>query len=135
MDVTHENIPADENIPAEAGVPTARTAFVLALPSEGALCAPPLLVQQHWAEGHTASEQFWLASSPVSDPEHELSILRNNFRILAELLAERPAAQVPEVFEMPPAPTIRVRMRVHKIGPAPFVFVDDLADEVTPQGQ
>ncbi len=39
------------------------------------------------------------------------------------------AAEVPEVFEMPPVPTRRVFGRVHKTGPAPFVFVDDFADQ------
>jgi len=33
--------------------------------------------------------------------------------------------EVPEVFEMPPAPTRRVLGRVRHVGPAPFTFVDE----------
>jgi hypothetical protein len=38
------------------------------------------------------------------------------------------ATEIPEVFQMPPVPTTRVRARVRNVGPAPFVFVDELSE-------
>ena len=47
----------------------------------------------------------------------------------------RPASEVPEVFEMPSVPTVRVWGKVRHVGPAPFVFVDELADEFAETGK
>lgn len=41
---------------------------------------------------------------------------------------DAPAEEAPEVFQMPPVPTTRVRARVRHVGPAPFVFVDELSE-------
>ena len=96
------------------------------LSSEGGLCEPPALVQKHLSD--KPQNPFWLDPSPVSNPSHELETLRDAWRKMAELLANRPSVEVPEVFEMPAAPTVRVRGRVRNVGPAPFVFVDELED-------
>lgn len=104
-------------------------------PSEGSLVAPPRLVQQHWQESGMGREDFWQAASPASNPAHELETLRAAWQELAPIMAHRPLVELSEVFEMPPAMTVRVQARVRHVGPAPFVFVDELADETVKQDE
>lgn len=47
--------------------------------------------------------------------------------------AEAETTEIPEIFEMPSVPTVRVWAKVRHVGPAPFVFVDELADDTTDQ--
>lgn len=117
----------DRNVSAETHKFTTRTSSASPA-NEGSLVAPPRLVQEHWRENNER-EEFWRASSPVSDPKHELETLRTAWREMAELLANRALVETPEVFEMPPAMTRRVRACVRNIGLAPFVFVDEYADD------
>lgn len=114
-----------ENVSAQALASAPRTSFVS---SEGRLCDPPSLVQKHLVED-AAQTPFWQDISPVSNPKHELETLRAAWREMTEILANRPAAEVPEVFEMPTVPTRRVWAHVRHVGPAPFVFVDELAEQ------
>lgn len=116
--------PNDSNVFTETPASAVRTS---SLSSEGDFCEPPPLVQRHLAD--KSQNPFWLDSSPVSNPDHELETLRHAWREMAELLANRPAVEVPEVFEMPAVATRRVWATVRHIGPAPFVFVDELADD------
>jgi len=118
-----------EVVPAQKPRLTVRASFVSPVSSEGGLCDPPAIVQKQFAETSMSSEPFWLAPSPVSDPTHQIEALRAAWREMTEILANRPVAEVPEVFAMPPAPTVRVRGRVRRVYQAPFVFVDDLADQ------
>lgn len=114
-----------ENVSAQALASAPRTSFVS---SEGRLCDPPSLVQKHLVED-AAQTPFWQDISPVSNPKHELETLRAAWQEMAQILANRPVTEIPEVFEMPPAPRVRVRGRVRRVYQAPFVFVDDLADQ------
>ena len=96
--------------------------------SEGPLVSPPRIVRE--ADAAPAGwETFRAAPSPVSDPTHELAQFRMAWQELNEMLAQHLAPEAPEVFEMPSAPTTHVRARVRHVGPAPFTFVDDFADE------
>lgn len=120
--------PNKSNVSTQPPTSAVRTSslFSDALSSEGSLCEPPALVQKHLAG--KPQNPFWLDPSPVSNPSHELETLRDAWREMAELLANRPSVEVPEVFEMPAAPTVRVRGRVCNVGSVPFVFVDELED-------
>jgi len=57
-----------------------------------------------------------------------LETLRTAWRELAEIIENTHIPEVPEVFQMPPVPTKRVRARVRHVGQAPFVFVDELTE-------
>lgn len=116
-------------IPAQKPRLTVRASSVSSVSSEGRLCAPPAIVQKQFAEASMYSEPFWLAPSPVSDQTHQIEALRAAWREMTEILANRPPAEVPEVFEMPTVPTRRVWAHVRHVGPAPFVFVDELAEQ------
>jgi|GEM_PF-4657450 len=118
--------PSKSNVSTQPPTSAVRTS---SLSSEGGLCEPPALVQKHLAD--KPQSQFWLDSSPVSNPNHELETLRDAWREMAELLANRPSVEVSEVFEMPAVATKRVWAKVRHMGPAPFVFVDELADDAT----
>lgn len=107
--------------------PSARTVSGRPL-SEGRLVAAPLLVQKYLDEDAQGPQGFWAVPSPVSDPSHELETLRTAWRELAEIIENSRTPEVPEVFQMPPVPTNRVHARVRHVGPAPFVFVDELAE-------
>ena len=107
--------------------PNART-LSKRLPPEGRLVAPPALVRQHRGEDAETQQAFWEVPSPASDPSHELETLRTAWRELSEIIANIRLPEVPETFQMPPAPTTRIRARVRHVGPAPFVFVDELAE-------
>ena len=111
------------NIASTALAPSVRTSSHRPA-SEGGLVDPPKLVQQHW-EDQLASVPFWASPSPTSDPTHELETLRSAWRELSSILASQSLLEAPEVFQMPPPPTRRITGKVRKIGPAPFVFVDD----------
>lgn len=93
---------------------------------EGRLAPPPAIVQEARDAFASNSEPFWETSIPVSGESE--TTLRASWHELIEILASHLMPEVPEVFEMPPVPKTRVRMRVRNIGPAPFVFIDDAAD-------
>lgn len=118
------------NVLAQRSRSVVRTSFVS---SEGTLCDPPLLVQKHLGESDSqeanGQTRFWLSSSPVSNLDPQLETLRMAWLDMTRLLAQRHVVEVPEMFEMPPVPTVRVRGRVRQVYQAPFVFVDDLADD------
>lgn len=124
--------PIQGNVLGQRPRSAVRTSFVL---PEGMLCDPPLLVQKHLGEsnGQEDSSQtpFWLSSSPVSNLNPQLETLRTAWLDMTRLLANRPVVEVPEVFEMPAVATRRVWAKVRYVGPAPFVFVDELADDAT----
>ena len=123
--------PTQENVLTQRSRSVVRTSFVSL---EGTLCDPPSLVQKHLIEGILQEDNnltpFWLSSTPVSNLDHQLETLRTAWQDMARLLANRYVAEVPEMFEMPPVPTVRVRGRVRHVYQAPFVFVDDLADDL-----
>ena len=122
--------PIQGNVLAQHSRSVVRTSFVS---SEGTLCDPPLLVQKHIGEigiqGDSSQTLFWLSSSPVSHLDPQLETLRTAWLDMTRLLAQRHTAEVPETFEMPPVPTVRVRGRVRQVYQAPFVFVDDFTDD------
>lgn len=122
----HMMTPNKSNVSTQLSTFAVRTS---SLSSEGGLCEPPPLVQRHLVD--KPQSPFWLDSSPVSNPNHEMETLRDAWREMAELLANRPVVEVPEVFEMPAVTTRRVWAKVRYVGPAPFVFVDELADDAT----
>jgi hypothetical protein len=95
-------------------------------PAEGPLVLPPRIVRDcnETLPGWGMSQ----GASPVSDPSHELSQFRQSWLELQEILATHFVSEVPEVFEMPPAPGMRVRAHVRHVGPAPFTFIDETAD-------
>lgn len=93
--------------------------------SEGRLVTAPALVQGYLDE---KSQDLWATLSPASDPSHELGTFRTAWHELIEIIANSSLREVPEVFQMPPVPTTRVRARVRHVGPAPFVFVDELSE-------
>ena len=121
--------PTEGNVLAQRSRSVVRTSFVS---SEGTLCDPPLLVQKHLGESDSQEDssqtRFWLSSSPVSHLDTQLETLRTAWMDMTRLLAQRHVDEVPEMFEMPPVPTVRVRGRVRQVYQAPFVFVDDFTD-------
>ncbi len=117
------------NIATTAPAPSIRTSSrhpsEEAKSEEGKLVDPPKLVRQHWEDDQSASLPFWASPSPTSDPTHELETLRIAWRELSSILASQSLLEAPEVFQMPTPPTRHITGKVRKIGPAPFVFVDD----------
>lgn len=115
------------NAPVDRPKPAAPT--ISGRPSpEGRLVAAPAIIQGYLDEGVLQSQALWAALSPTSDPSHELGTFRTSWRELVEIIANSSLREVPEVFEMPPVPTVRVRARVRHVGAAPFVFVDELSE-------
>lgn len=83
-----------------------------------------------WYNGDTMNEVHTQPESSISnghDANGAAGQGRNGVPAIA-LIPDDPA-ETPELFQMPPAPMRRVLGRVHKVGPAPFVFVDDFADQ------
>lgn len=121
--------PTQGNVLAQRSRSVVRTSFVS---SEGTLCDPPLLVQKHLGESDNQEDngqtRFWRSSSPVSNLDPQLETLRMAWLDMTRLLAHQHVAEVPEMFEMPPVPTVRVRGRVRQVYQVPFVFVDDFTD-------
>lgn len=122
--------PIQGNVLGQRPRSAVRTSSVL---PEGMLCDPPLLVQRHLGESNDQEGNqtpFWLSSSPVSNLDPQLETLRMAWLDMTRLLAHRHVAKVPETFEMPPVPMVRVRGRVRQVYQAPFVFVDDFMDNM-----
>ncbi len=85
-----------------------------------------------WYNGDTMDETHTKSAEVSTNNGHDTNVTAKRGRsgIPADcLIRDDPATEVPEVFQMPPAPTRRILGRVHKVGPAPFVFVDDFADQ------
>ncbi len=97
---------------------------------EGTLCAPPAILQRsgYSSLAEMSEAQRWPIASDSADLKLALAAFGDAVSEMKRVLANRRVVEVPEVLETPAVPTRRVLAKVRHRGPAPFVFVDDLAD-------
>ncbi len=83
-----------------------------------------------WYNGSTMDEVYTqMEGSTSNGHDADGTAWRDRNGVSAECPAlDDPASEVPEVFQMPPVPTRRLLGRVRHVEPAPFAFVDELAE-------